>query len=74
MYAHFCHDNDFFTEQILRILTTDIDHARTTFEEVIKYTPVLRNIARVNISKENAELMIESLFESSFSTAQGEYI
>lgn len=74
MYAHFCHNNDFFTEQILRIITADIEGSLTTFGEIIKYTPLLRNIARVEISKDNAIFLVESLFETSFVTAQKEYI
>lgn len=66
MYAHLCHENDFVAEQLIKIIMTDIANERTIFDEIIKYTPLMKNIARVKISRSNAEYIIESLFETSF--------
>ena len=74
MYAHLSHGNDIVAQNIIRIISNDIWDNRTTFDEIIKYNNICKNLARIKISRENITTLTQYIFEDAFLEEKSSYI
>jgi hypothetical protein len=68
MYAHLCWENEEVSTQLMNMIWTILWSEEATFIDVIKYTPLIVNLAKINdsFSEMRMTTIIQNLFENAF--------
>ena len=76
MYAHLCWENDDVSDRLLKLLISDIWNAESAFITIIRHTPLVVNIAKINdrLSATRMVYLIQNLFEKCFINDYKTYI
>ena len=76
MYAHLCWENEEASNNILQIIVAELCNQECTFIDVIKQTPLVVNIAKINdsLSPSRMTYLIQNLYEKTFVDEYRTYI